>query len=136
MSGLARMKFRNDYIEFINREALGVKMLRSPSDPRSIPYHSPDSHPDHPPRSPTLCYHSPRPQPTPKTDMISSPSKLPNQSPRPLIAFQFLLFCFSPLALHFHFHVPISVSTLPFPIYCTVSVLLLSCSSLCSTIIH
>ena len=77
-----------------------------------------------------LCYHSPKPQPTPKNpNMISLPSETLNQSLRPLIAFQFLLFCFSPPTLHFHFHVPISVSTFPFSIYCTFSVLLLSCSS-------
>ena len=114
-----------------------VKMLRSPSDPRSIPYHSPNSHPNHPPRSLTLCYHSPEPQLTPKNpDTISSPSKNPNWSPRPLITFQSLLFCFSPLALCSHFHVPVSVSIFPFSIDCTISVLLLSCSGLHSTIVH
>ena len=55
---------------------------------------------------------------------------------RSLTTFLSSLFCFSPLALHSHFHIPISVSILPFLIYCILSVLLFSCSSLCSTIVH
>ena len=67
---------------------------------------------------------------------ISSSSKNPNWSPRPLTTFQFLLFYFSSLALHFQFHILISVFSFPFLIYCTISIFLLSCSSLHSTVRH
>ena len=50
--------------------------------------------------------------------MIWFPFKAPDQSLRPPITFQFLLFCFSPPTLHFYFMSP-SQS----PIYCTFSVL-------------
>ena len=104
-----------------------VKLLRSPSNPRSIPCHSPDSHSNHPLKSLTLHYHSPEPQLTPEnSNMISLPSENPNWSLRPLITFQSLLFHSCPLVLCSHFHVPTSVSIFLFPIYCTVSVLLLS----------
>ena len=58
-----------------------VKMLRSLSDPRLIPYCSPNSHPDYPPRSPTLCYHSPKLWPTPKN---SNTISLPFWDPQPI----------------------------------------------------
>ena len=86
---------------------------------------------------PTLCYHSPEPQLTPKnSNTISSPFKNPEQPLRTSITFLSSLFYFSPLTLCFHFHDPISVSIFPFPIYCSISILLLSHSSLHSTIIH
>ena len=97
-------------------------MPRSLSDLRSIPYCSPNSHPDHPPRSPTLHYHFPKPQLTPKnSNMISLPSENPNRSLRHPITFQPLLFHFRPLALCSCFHVPISVSIIaPFQYFCSL----------------
>ena len=44
-----------------------VKMLRSPSDPRSIPYHSPNSHPNHPLRSQHYATIPPNPDWPPRT---------------------------------------------------------------------
>ena len=55
---------------------------------------------------------------------------------RSLTTFLSSLFCFSPLALCSCFHIPVSVFIFPFLIYCAVSVLLFSCSSLHSTIVH
>ena len=93
--------------------------------------------PQPPSEIPTLCYHSPELQPTPETsNTISLPSETSEQPLRSLTTFQSSLFCFSPPALHSCFHIPISVLIFPFLIYCTVSVLLLSCSTFCSTIIH
>ena len=91
-----------------------VKMLRSPSDPRSIPYHSPIPFW---PLSDT-------------SDTILPFSETSNQSLRPPTTFQFLLFHFSSLALCFCFHIPASVSSFLYPIYCTISVFLLSLSNL------
>ena len=113
-----------------------VWLLRSPSYPRSNPYCSSDP-PWLPSKIPTLHYHSPKLQLTPKTsNTISLPSKIPKQPQISPTTCQPSLFYFSPLALHSHFHIPVSVFIFLFLIYCTISVLWLSCSSLCSTIIH
>ena len=61
---------------------------------------------------------------------------LQDWSLRPPTTFQFLLSHFSSLALCFWFHIPASVSSFLFPIYCTISVFLLSLSTLHPTIKH
>ena len=118
---------------------LTVKLLRSPSDcqdpvwSKIDPLPLPQLHSNHPLRFQHYTNHSPEPWLTPKTsDTLSSSSKTPKRPPKSPTILLSPLFCSSLLALQSHFH--ISVFIFPFSIYYTVSVLLYSCSSLCSTI--
>ena len=110
------------------------------SDPGSIPYHSSDSVPTIPRDSNTTLTKPPNPEHplSPPTHYYCS-LRTPNDLREPWSHSCLHLsssFHFSPLELWACFHVLVSVFTFPFSIYWTISVLLLSCSSLCSTIVH